>query len=1468
MKGKIMAKDMDSFLGLLSTTDTKQKLIIGFELLTYLQNGSSIECQDIGHVVDSLLPWIQSSNFKVSQMGLDVMTELSKRMESYFRPYIPSVLPSVIDRLGDSKELVRERCQLLLSELMEVGAITPQQLFDRLLPAFSHKNSNVRDEIMKCLIATLNQHGANCISISRLVPGLVKLLSDPNALVRDNALNTLAQVYRHVGERLRIDLIKKHNLPPTKIPILMAKFDEIKEAGDFYPTAQNTNLLDEDEPDRSVPSSASKRSPSVRRNASISSATKSLPQTPVSTSSSSPSSSLPYTVSKLTRMGSLRRTKSATGSGAATQAGAVDEEGFVKAFESVPPVQIFSARDLEENLNKIRQIIADTNQDWNKRVDAIKKIRSLLIAGANSYDEFFTHLRLLDPPFQSSVKDLRSQVVREACVTIAFMSQTLGNKFEHFAENLVPVLINLIQNSAKIIASAGQVCLGFIVRHTTSARLIPLICSGLSSKSREIRRASIKLVYQMFSSWPTHPLQRHLALLQAGLASAIADADQEVRLTARKGYWAFKEQFPEQAEVLLNNLDANYKRSLHSDMSNSSSSNSLHQPTSASKIRPPTAGGSTENLSGGRRSSGSSIPVLRKAETTEIVFSTIFHVTNIVEAPIRRGMVTPPSASRRSNSAVDLQAAQRAKARAQYAAMARQKIGSNASLPRPKKTVDSGPSSLVSSGFSPEHSRQGRSRSTRVSQSQPSSRSGSPSSRLNYAGLGTVDRSRRSPSYQSRSGATSRETSPGRSGHHHLPPLASSTSKLRALARPPTTRPPTIAHKILQQSLEAESALADALSYEPRDISLLTSPRRIRGLDDHSDDSETSSVCSERSFESHRRTSDDIAEIMLACESTHWSDRKDGLVSLSAYLQAGNTLSPHQLTRITDNFTKMLSDSHTKVFSLFLDTVADLLTTHASDLHPWLYVLLTRLFNKLGSDLLTSIQAKINRTLDIVRDSFGPEPVLHWALKFFVDPTQTPNTRVKLAVLQFLAKTAPSADPAIAFPQPGPNNKDVTTAALTKMIGWTMGDSIKQGSELRRAAQEAILALFNLNTPQVTLRFAQLPKEYQEAAASLIQGRVRKPSLTGGSLTESSSKPDSLSPDQVYRSLRRTTAEIQSYSYDGKVADTASHDSGISQMSINDKHDIDLITNWAGSLSLSSPTKQKECNGLESTTDGTNVVTTLLGSNGFNNSVDISEGSSSGAGELEGLSKTLDSLESSVAEEKKQALVMLAAQIREADPILISTHFKRVLRVVLPEVTGGEVDKREASLTALCEILKKKSLSPMLQSFTELILINVIKAYADTNRDIAKHAEPCIEEIANALKLDLVMKVLIPLMSVEAFPYNLSVIKALTKVVEAHSKQQLLAFLPEIMPGLIQAYGHDESLVRKSAVFCMVALHDKLGDSCIKPYLSSLSASKLKLLDLYINKKHQPNTSKSTTSSASSGGAGAASASTLKHNNV
>jgi CLIP-associating protein 1/2 len=52
--------------------------------------------------------------------------------------------------------------------------------------------------------------------MSRFLPWIVALLSDPTAPVRDAASNTLVEVYRHIGERVRVDLQRKFNLPPAK----------------------------------------------------------------------------------------------------------------------------------------------------------------------------------------------------------------------------------------------------------------------------------------------------------------------------------------------------------------------------------------------------------------------------------------------------------------------------------------------------------------------------------------------------------------------------------------------------------------------------------------------------------------------------------------------------------------------------------------------------------------------------------------------------------------------------------------------------------------------------------------------------------------------------------------------------------------------------------------------------------------------------------------------------------------------------------------------------------------------------------------------------------------------------------------------------------------------------------------------------------------------------------------------------
>ncbi|KAA0186598.1 hypothetical protein HAZT_HAZT004748 [Hyalella azteca] len=57
---------MEEFIPLMLTTDTRKKITIGCDLLKYISDpANSIECDDIGRVIDGIVPWMQNSNFKV-----------------------------------------------------------------------------------------------------------------------------------------------------------------------------------------------------------------------------------------------------------------------------------------------------------------------------------------------------------------------------------------------------------------------------------------------------------------------------------------------------------------------------------------------------------------------------------------------------------------------------------------------------------------------------------------------------------------------------------------------------------------------------------------------------------------------------------------------------------------------------------------------------------------------------------------------------------------------------------------------------------------------------------------------------------------------------------------------------------------------------------------------------------------------------------------------------------------------------------------------------------------------------------------------------------------------------------------------------------------------------------------------------------------------------------------------------------
>jgi CLIP-associating protein 1/2 len=186
-------------------------------------------------------------------------------------------------------------------------------------------------------------------------------------------------------------------------------------------------------------------------------------------------------------------------------------------------------------MSHINEVLSDAQNDWEKRVDSLKRIRSMAIACKNQYnEEFFDALKKITTSFTLQIRDLRSQIVREACITIAFLSVSLGNRLELFADASMPHLINLMQNSAKVMASSGILAIRFIIENTHSSRLIPHVMTGLNSRNKEIRRYCCEFLHQLLTTWDKFTFEKHVSLLQTSIKKGISDADQDARLSARK----------------------------------------------------------------------------------------------------------------------------------------------------------------------------------------------------------------------------------------------------------------------------------------------------------------------------------------------------------------------------------------------------------------------------------------------------------------------------------------------------------------------------------------------------------------------------------------------------------------------------------------------------------------------------------------------------------------------------------------------------------------------------------------------------------------------------------------------------------------------------------------------------------------------------------------------------------------------
>ncbi|XP_061580044.1 CLIP-associating protein 1a isoform X39 [Cololabis saira] len=1466
-----MEPSMENCLAQVLQKDLGRRLQVGQDIIEYIldrEKSPDLE-QDqtaLDKMVDGIASsWVNSSNFKVALLGLDLLSALVTRLQERFRAQVGTVLPSLIDRLGDAKDQVREQDQTLLLKIMEQAA-SPQYVWDRMLGGFKHKNNRTREGVCLCLIATLSTYGAQGLTLSKIVPHICNLLGDPTSQVRDGAMSCLVEIYRHVGERVRLDLSKK-GLPQSRLNVIFSKFDEVQRSGNMISSSgSDKNFEDEDSVDggRSSSSSSSKAASAGRRTA----------------------------VTAVRRPSSASSTKP-TGKEAA--AGAVDEDDFIKAFEDVPSVQIYSNREMEDQLTKIREVLSDEKHDWEHRVVALKKVRSLMMAGATEQENFPQQLRLLEAPLKLSAKDLRSQVVREACITLGYLSSKLGNKFDHGAETVMPTLLNLVPNSAKVMATSGVATIRLILRHTHFPRLIPIITSNCTSKSVAVRRRSFEFLDLMLQEWHTNTLERHVAVLTETIKKGVHDADSEARSVARKCYWGFHGHYSREAEHLFQALESTYQKALQSHLKSSDSIVSLPQSD---------------------RSSSSSQESLNRPLSVKSVIGGSITRSKLVGSRVS----TTPGSLQRSRSDIDVNAASSAKSRlstvpasSPFGSAATLPPGSYASLGRVRTRRQS--SGSVGGASPSVVDSRGRSRAKMVSQSQRSrsanpisagSRSSSPGKLLSQGGYGRIARAPPAASTTAadkrtripRSQGCSRETSPSRLGidRYGLIHQARISASVNAM-------------RVLNTGTEVEAAVADALLLGDSRNKRKPLRRRYESPGMYSDDdanSDASSACSERSYGSRNggiphylRQTEDVAEVLNHCASSNWSERKEGLLGLQNLLKSQRILSRVELKRLCEIFTRMFADPHSKVFSMFLETLVDFVTVHREDLQDWLFVLLTQLLKKMGADLLGSVQAKVQKALDVTRESFPFDQQFNILMRFIVDQTQTPNLKVKVAILKYIESLARQMDPTDFV------NSSETRLAVSRIITWT---TEPKSSDVRKAAQVVLIALFELNTPEFTMLLGALPKTFQDGATKLLHSHLKNSSNSGSNVgspsntigrTPSRHTPSRTSPltsptncshgglspsmmeydtenmnsEEIYSSLRGVTEAIQSFSYrsqedlnepvrrDAKRDDASGRDGVASSPASDGRLGLDVVEggrtaldNKTSLLNTPSPRSFSGPRGREFAPYGYGDTICSYDKSALKEAVfddDVEQFRDFGPDHSDLVSELLKELSNhnERCEERKGALVELLKITREDSMAVWDEHFKTILLLLLETLGDKDHTIRALALRVLKEILRNQP--GRFKNYAELTIMKTLEAHKDSYKEVVRAAEEAASTLAGSIHPEQCIKVLCPIVQTADYPINLAAIKMQTKVIERISKDSLVTLLVDIIPGLLQGYDNTESSVRKASVFCLVAIYSVIGED-LKPHLAQLTGSKMKLLNLYIKRAQTTNSNSSSSSDVSS----------------
>jgi len=503
--------DWESLVSDAETGDTKQRLAVLPALQDYVENNSlgRDEVADLVRVSDVL---VKDHNFKICQGTLQVLHAAVLQDGDAFKGYANALIPPTVEKLGDSKQTVRDSAQRLLIALSEI--LDPGLLLEKVAWAWTHKNQRVREELANTITIVFQNLGFGSITAAaekQLLFSIISVMEDPTASVREAAVAFLGEMYCQTGDHL-VSLLKQFDIRPAQqreIDNCFADIDPIQHG------VERANAAPKNHTDKSSSGKSDK-------------------------SGSSGSS----------RPGSARPSQNG-------KRGGFGDAGGLTADGELPPVEVVPVTSESDFKSKCAKLLPqlDVKNDWDSRIKAMLQLEGMVLGGAAQLNNFLDELRNLKDAVTEQLNDRRSAVSRVACHLLAELAISLGNKFEPLAVHFLPFMMKVSVISVQVMADAANEAMATVVQHCRAKGAVVQILSAVISERNKVMRTNCsKLLLLMLEVWDRKTFERHLDLVEKSISAAVQDAQADVRTNGRLCYGAYAQACPDRVTNYLKKL--------------------------------------------------------------------------------------------------------------------------------------------------------------------------------------------------------------------------------------------------------------------------------------------------------------------------------------------------------------------------------------------------------------------------------------------------------------------------------------------------------------------------------------------------------------------------------------------------------------------------------------------------------------------------------------------------------------------------------------------------------------------------------------------------------------------------------------------------------------------------------------------------------------------------------------------------